>query len=875
MLAMTKIISKIGVGLTHKTWYNISMKKNFNQTASLLTYSAQSVDVVAQEFGADTTGGLTTQRAQTLLTQEGRNEIQHRRTRVTEILWRQLASPFIYLLFAAALLSIGLREVLEGSMILLFIAINTGIGFFQEYQSEKILAALNHFVAQRAKVIRNGEITIIDAAVVVPGDTIVLETGDRIPADVRFSNCVNVVVDESILTGESIPVPKDADALTHPADQLYQARNLGFAGTTVVSGGAHGIVVATGEHSSVGSIVRLTLDTNHESDFAHGIGRFSTFILKLVSVTLVIVFLVNLIIKGEGADIIELLIFSIALAVSVIPEALPVVTTFSLARGARQLARHHVVVKRLSAIEDLGGVEVLCTDKTGTLTENKLTLTGSSPNAHAETLRYANLAAAKVNKNRIEPFDIAVDAALTANERKTLETFTRIADVPFDPARRRNATLLQHGKTTELVVRGAAELIISNCNNLNDGARHALDAWIKEEGRAGHRILAIARKTTSQKKLPTDGIELEKIERDMEFLGALAFTDPLKKSSIKAAQQATKLGVEIKIITGDSREVAGAIAHQMGLISSPDAVITGTELDALSSEERDRAIGHHQVFARIPPEMKHLIIETLERTRRVGFLGEGINDAPALKVAGVSLVVDSAADIAREAADIILLRKDLTVILDGIREGRIVFLNTAKYIRATLASNFGNFYAVAIASLFIDYLPMLPLQILLLNLLSDFPMIAISTDTVDRDEANQPQRYQVRDIIMIATILGIVSSIFDFIIFAFFFRSSPAVLQTNWFIASILTELVFLFSIRTKKFFIASRPPSAILFWLSISAMVVTVILPLTTLGHRFFNFVTPHPMHLVLIFAVVGVYFICTETTKLAYYTFIKKSNS
>ncbi len=352
--------------------------------------------------------------------------------------------------------------------------------------------------------------------------------------------------------------------------------------------------------------------------------------------------------------------------------------------------------------------------------------------------------------------------------------------------------------------------------------------------------------------------------------GAIAFSDPLKKSAYQAVQKAQKLGVAIKIVTGDSPIVAGCVAHEIKLVQSPQDVVTSADFFALPLTKQRQVARTASVFARFSPHEKHQLIAILQHEFEVGFLGEGINDAPALKTANVALVVHGASDIAREAADVILLNPSLRVIIDGIQEGREVFANTIKYVKITLASNFGNFYAVAIASLFIDFLPMLPIQILLVNLLSDFPLVAIATDTVDAEEVREPESYNLRDFALIATLLGMVSTVFDFVYFGLFYRISPAVLQTNWFIASILTELALLYSLRTRfAFFRAHRPPLLVAL-LTSAAAIATVVIPFTKIGQEVFKFTPPSQAHLLLIFAIVGCYFVCTEVAKLLYYRFI-----
>jgi len=834
-----------------------------------LQYTAKSVGETAKELKVSINKGLSTKEVQRRLEKYGKNEISEQDIRWWVIFLRQFKSAFIYLLLGASILAFLLGEIIDAGMILLFLLIGVVLGFYQEYRSERTLQLLQQYVTSYVKVFRNDEIDTVRPQEIVPGDIIVLETGDKIPADIRFIETDNVTVDETVLTGESVPIKKTSEALPQGVKELFQASNLGFSGTILVNGKAKGIVVAIGKQTALGKIARLTAGTKRISSFEKGINRFSKFILRLVVVTLILVFLANIVIKGENADIVHLVIFSIALAVSVIPEVLPVVITFSFARGARQLAKQKVIVKRLSAIQDLGAIEILAADKTGTLTENILKVAEIYPQTTSrEVLLYANLATTSPQKKKLEPFDLALWNKLTKTEQSEIFEYKRLFDIPFDPTRRRNSVLIaaKNGRK-ELIVRGAPEVILDICKNISNEERQKIDKWIIQQGIQGRRLLAVGKKNVNNSSLNYSFDQIQALETKIDFLGIIAFVDPIKSTAFTAVKRARMLGVKIKIITGDSKEVAGAVAHQIGLISSPDQVITGQELETLSISKQREAVDAYSVFARVSPEQKYNIVQLLQEKHEVGFLGEGINDAPALKIAGVSLVVQSAADIAREAADIVLLRRDLKVIVDGIKEGRKTFANITKYIKATLSSNFGNFYAIAIASLFIPFLPMLPLQILLVNLLSDFPMMAIAADTVEQEELTSPKRYNVKDIIFIAIILGIVSTVFDFVFFGFFYRISPEVLQTNWFIGSILTEIVFLFSIRTKSVFFRSQKPPSLILWLTGGAFITTIILPYTAIGQKIFYFTPPTITHLFIILGIVLAYFIVSEIVKLFYY--------
>lgn len=825
---------------------------------------------ILKEYAVAVERGLSADLAEERLQKFGMNEVVSGTVAWWHVLARQCKSPFIYLLLAAAILAFFLGEIIDAAMIALFITINIFLGFYQEYRSEQTIKLLKKYVVPFAKARRDGEDIALKAKKLVPGDIIRLAIGDKIPADVRFIKTVDLKVDESILSGESIAVEKHSDIIKKEVKAIYQAANLGFSGTNVVSGSATAIVLKTGADTETGGIMRLSAQAKHLSSFEKGISRFSTFIIRLIGVTLLFVFLANVFLKKGAVSFSDMLIFSIALAVSVIPEALPLVMTFSFSRGALRLARKKVVVKRLSSIEDLGGIDVLCTDKTGTLTQNKLTVSETFTGDRKQAIFYANLnlAGKKGESELFDPFDIALFAELGKAEKKELDGFDRVADIPFSPMRRRNGVLIEKGGKLEYVLRGAPEEIFPLAKNLDPKKIAEMKDWIREQGKMGSRVLAVAAK----KVIRYDLDKLEKLENNLEFIGIVSFTDPIKSTTKEAIQQAKALGVAIKIITGDSREVSGAVAYKIGLIKNGDEVMCGDELAEMNEADFKEAIERYSVFARISPQTKYKIIETLEQTHEVGFLGEGINDAPALKIANVSLVVESASDVAREVADIVLLKKDLKVIIEGIKDGREIFANTTKYIVITLGSNFGNFYAVAVASLIIDFLPMLPIQLLLVNLLSDFPMIAIATDNVDARELEAPKKYNIKDIVIIASILGVVSSIFDFIIFALFYKISPAVLQTNWFIGSILTELAFIYSMRTKMAFFKAKTPSLILMLLSVLAVLATISIPFTRLGQELFSFHKPSFTHLILIFSVVFVYFIVTEIVKLLYYRPAKK---
>ena len=782
-----------------------------------------------------------------------------------DIFFRQFASSFVYLLLGASIVSILLQKTTDGVLIFVFVLLNACIGFYQEYHSEKTIHLLRKFITTKSKVIRCGLEKEVYSQEIVPGDMVVLEAGDLVPADIRLIEDQHLIVDESTLTGESLAITKSSNAITKEIKGIYEANNLVFSGTHVTGGKAIGVVIATGRQTQMGSISTLTTETRKITSYEKGIQKFSKFILILVLGTLLGLLLLNIFIKGSSVDIPNLLIFSVALAVSAIPEALGVVLTFALSHGAIRLSKNKVVIKRLSAIEDLGNIEVLCTDKTGTLTENVLAVDSIYPseNHDVELLALLSTTLEKKKSHSIHSFDTALIANVSEKVKKIFDSYVRLEENPFDPKKKRNSMVVEKDKKHTFIVRGAVEEILKICKPLSVNKKKEIETWIATQG--ANRILAVATKELKNYKPH----ESYKEESDLTFVGLISFRDPIKKTARQAVLRAEELGIDIKILTGDSKEVAGHVAREVGIVKNEDDVITGDELSAMTPAHLKEAVHKYHVFARVSPEQKYLIIQTLQKDKEVGFLGEGINDSPALKIANVGMVVDGATDIARETADIILLNKSLLVIIEGIIEGRRTFVNCFKYIKSTLSSNFGNFYTVAITSLFLPFLPLLPVQILLLNLFTDFPMIAVATDTVDREELKKPKHYDMHEVAFLGSILGIVSATFDFIYVAVFFQYAQSYFQTYWFLGSVLTELLFLFSIRTRLPIWRAIQSSRTIYILTLFTIFITFTLPFTKIGQSFFSFSKPHMFELGIVVGIAMVYFIVTEIIKNMYYKY------
>lgn len=801
--------------------------------------------------------GLTEDEAKKRLLKYGKNEIVVKKTSSWFIFFRQFKSPLIYLLLAAAAISFFLGELIDATIIIIILLINSILGYFQEHRTEKILEKLKKYIRVKVRVRRSGVLKEIDQSLIVPGDVVVIKEGDLIPADLRFFRSDNLRVDEEVLTGESYPVEKKSIDLV----EIKEAKSIiGFSGSLVVDGAAEGIVLASGKNTNFGKIAELTISTAREGVIEKSLYRLSNFILRNVLIVLAVIFGLNIVIHGFGVDLPEFLLFSVALAVSVVPEVLPLISTITISRGVLNLAKKKVAVKRLSAVEDLGSIEILCSDKTGTLTKNILEV----KNCYAEDREKCELFGALASgffkdekKISHDPFDSAIWQSVSNKIKEDAKKYKKIWERPFDPEKKSNALVVEDKDgQIFLIVRGAVEMVARYCHLTNE---NKITERSKELGRLGQRTLAITFKKIEKKSSYSSSDE-----NDLSCLGFFSFFDSVKPTARATVEEAKELGVTIKIITGDSPEVAESVAKEIKL-DIGEQVLTGEQIDEIKDENLLGVLEKNNVFARILPKQKYKIIQILQQKHVVGFLGEGINDAPSLKLANVAIVVDSGADVSKEAGDIILLEKDLKVVVDGIKEGRKIFTNIIKYVRYTLVANFGNFYSMAIISLILPFLPMLATQILLVNLLSDLPMVAVSTDNVDDKEIRKPQKYILREIAFACIFLGLISSIFDFMFFGLFYNQGPEIFRTMWFIASILTELVLILSLRTKGPFYKSKP-SKPLWMICLLAILLTIFIPISGFGY-IFHFVVPSLSMLLTIFGLVALYFVATEIVKIIYF--------
>lgn len=804
------------------------------------TYDASSLE---QAFSTSIKNGLQPHIVVERQKIYGFNEIPEKIPAWWHFLLQQLKSPFLLVLMAAALLSFFLEGYSTGLMIGLIIAVNTIVGFYQEFMADRSVRLLKNMIPRTVVVVRDGKDVEVPSRNLVPGDIVIIEAGTIIPADIRFVAADDLMVDESALTGESIAVRKKAEPLGAPAESTVQATNIGFSGSMVIVGHGIGVVIETGPRAFQGSLGVLAGTIVSESVFAHEISHFTALLLKVIIVFCVLFIVLHVAWGSYQADVFQMVLFAISLAITITPEALPIIILFTLSRSARRLAQDHVIVKRLSAVNDLGSIQVLCVDKTGTLTENKMMVADFTTDNEERLFLYAALACEHphVEGRVAHSLDDAIWQRVTDVMHEKIGAHTVVQIIPFDPAKRSNAMVVDMDGKRLHILRGAYEVVAQECGIPANDPRAA---WAAEQGKLGRRVLAIA--------------------VNNELVGLISFSDPLKATVKESLKKAQHLNVRIKLITGDAPEVAGAIALESGIITSMQEVVLGQTVAKMSPEELAHTVEKCHVFARVAPDQKLLIIQTLQKKHAVGFMGDGINDVLALKAAHVGIVVQGCADIAREAADIILLQKSLGSIIDGIQHGRAAVINTKKYVTTTLTAGIGNFFALAISSLFIDFLPLQPVQILLLNFLSDFPMLAISGDTVDQDELRISARFDMPWLLTLVMVLGSITAAFLLVFFYMFVQEPRAVLQTYWFMASMYTELVLAFSIRTKKPFWRAHRPATMLLILSSSVACATLLIPTTVFGQHFFAFVAPSLHWLSIVGMVTLTYFITIEITKL-----------
>ena len=838
----------------------------------------QPIDALMASLGSSQTG-LSEDEVSRRLARFGPNSLAGRRgVQAPTLLLRQFSSPIVLILVGAALLSFGLNSVADGLIILTIVVAGGLLGFWQERGAARSIEQLLKTVQLTTVVLRQNQPITIPSQGVVPGDVVVLSAGAHIPADCRVLQECDLSIDAAALTGESYPVSKHTGELAATAP-IAQQSNMLHLGTHVVSGTGLALVVSTGRSTAYGSIADRLRLRSPETEFERGVRRFGQLLLELTLGLVALIFAFNVYLNRP---VVDSFLFALALGVGLTPQLLPAIISINLAQGAQRMARHRVIVKRLASIENFGSMDVLCADKTGTLTEGSAQVhaaLGADGSPSPTTLFHAF-----INASFETGFENPIDAALRAQSLGDLTAWRKLDEVPFDFTRKRQSVLVQPPNSSQplMISKGALAKVLGVCiDGELQGQRvpiadlHPLiEQHYRQLSDQGYRLLGVAIRRpdgNSGSNGPSNGLSGGVINRDSEqamtFLGLIALNDPLKASIHRTVAELAQMGVRLKIITGDNARVAARVAQEAGLANTE--VITGQDLLKLSDTALRVRAAACDVFAEIEPNQKERLIGALRQSGHVvGFLGDGINDAPALHAADVGLSVQGAVDVAKEAADIVLLDGELAVLAAGIREGRRTFANTLKYVFMATSANFGNMFSMAGASLLLPFLPLLPKQILLTNLLTDLPEMTIATDTVDADWIDRPRRWSIGFIKRFMLTFGLVSSVFDYLTFGvllWLLHSDAALFRTGWFVESVVSAATIVLVVRTRGPLLKSRPSWPL--WLTTLLVVMaTVALPYTALG-RLFGFVALPPLFLLCLAGILVLYILSAEMAKRWFY--------
>jgi len=781
-----------------------------------------------------TPAGLTSDEAKQRLRQHGPNSLvgESRFAALLSFL-SFFANPLVLILLAASAISIVLGDPVGGSIIIAIVLLSVIVNFYTEFQARHAVEDIRKQVATTAAVLRDGRELELPTAELVPGDIVHLNAGDLVPADARLLDSKDLHLRESALTGESLPVDKAASDLPTGQHGIADAVNSVFLGTAVQTGIGAAVIVRTGKDTAFGEIAARLATRPPETEFGRGIRHFGLMITRVTMLLVLFVLLVNVVLHRP---LLESFLFSVALAVGMTPEMMPMIITITLAQGARRMAKKKVLVKQLSAIEDFGSIEILCSDKTGTLTEGEIVL-----DRHVDVHGQDNedvLRLVYLNSNFQAGIRSPLDDAILKHDHPAIAEYQKVDEIPFDFNRKRLSVVSLHGGERTLITKGEAESVFAVCGSvIVDGAPQPFDEarraeasdTFKKLSADGFRVLGVAIRKVEQQP----GYALAD-ERDMTLAGFAAFLDPPKEGIVAVLEALKQNGVSVVIMTGDNQYVTQKVAHDVGLPAA--LIVTGAQLDTMDDAALAYQAEHGAIFARVSPEQKNRVILGLKsRGHVVGYIGDGINDAPSLHTADVGISVMNGVDVAKDAAKIILLEKDLSVLNEGVVEGRRCFANIMKYIIMATSSNFGNMFSMAAASLFLKFLPMLPTQILLNNFLYDTSQVAVPGDNVDPVLLHKPKRWQIAFIRQFMVIIGPISSIYDFLTFAvllwwFHAAANPPLFRTGWFVESLATQTLVVFVIRTAGNPFRSRPSGRLVIGVA-AVTIAGAVLPYTPLG--------------------------------------------
>jgi P-type Mg2+ transporter len=816
--------------------------------------------------------GLTSEEAKKRLSRFGPNEptVIKRSAAIRQLLVF-LINPLVVILLIASIISAVLGEAINASIIIAMVLLSAALNFFQTYRSQRAVERLREGVAISSLVLRDGKWDEQPRRILVPGDVIRLVAGDMVPADARLIQTVGLHVQQAALTGESMPVEKEAKELPpSTSTNLSEARNMVYLGTSVVSGTATALITLTGRATAFGDIAARLATRPPETEFERGIRRFGLLIMRTVFFLVLFVFLASIALHHNTF---ESLLFAVALAVGLTPEFLPMITTVTLAQGASHMAKQKVIVKNLAAMQNFGSTDILCSDKTGTLTSGNMSLQQfldplGNPSKRVLLLAYLN---SFYETGIRSPLDTAIlqheqlDVPHPGDDEG--QEYHKLDEIPFDFERRRLSVVVENEGKALFISKGAPESVLETCSLYEiEGRRNLLDtvarancaATFQKLSAEGYRTLGVAYQFVPHQESYTAADE-----KDLVFIGFLTFSDPPLEDAGEVLQKLSRDGVEVKIITGDNELVTQHVCSQVGL--STEHIVLGDELDRISDAALPHIAEQTNIFARVSPAQKNRIILALKsRSHVVCFLGDGINDAPSLHAADVGISVSTAVDVAKDAADIILLEHSLSALHNGIIEGRKAFGNVMKYLLMGTSSNFGNMFSMAGASLFLPFLPMLPMQILLNNFLYDLSQVTIPTDNVDSSYIIKPRRWDIKLISDFMIYIGPISSIYDFMTFfimLWVFHASEALFHTGWFVESLATQTLVLFVIRTAGNPLRSRP-SLPLTITALLAVFVGIILPYTPLANPL-GFTPLPPLYFLFLAGMTITYLLLVEVVK------------
>ncbi|MDD5169101.1 MAG: magnesium-translocating P-type ATPase [Syntrophales bacterium] len=810
--------------------------------------------------------GLSSEEAKQRLKGFGANLLKPpKRSDALALLVSQFKSPIILTLVFAAGLSFFLRDPVDAVIILAIVMVSGLLGFWQERSAADAVEKLLAIVRIRTTVLRDAKEQEIPLEDVVPGDIVILNAGDAIPADCLILESRDLFVDEATMTGETYPVEKDS-ALLPQETPLNGRTNCLFMGTHVISGTARAVAVFTGRQAEFGKIAdRLKLKPQ-ETEFEHGIRHFGFFLLEVTLSLVIVIFAVNVYFHRP---VLDAFLFSLALAVGLTPQLLPAIISINLAHGAKKMAGNKVIVKRLASIENFGSMDVLCSDKTGTLTEGLVRLHSAldlDGHASDRVFLYAYL-----NAFFEKGFANPIDEAIRSHEQPDVSGYEKADEIPYDFIRKRLSILVKHDGGNLMITKGTIPQVLAICSQAETSAGEKVDIaamtpqilqQFETQSAQGLRLIGLA-----YREMGTASVIGKGEEKDMTFLGFLLFFDPPKKGIAETIERLKKLGVALKIITGDNRLVAAKVSRDVGMAEAK--IITGGELQEISDGALLQKVTETDIFSEVEPNQKERIIIALRKAGHVvGYMGDGINDASALHAADVGISVDTAVDVAKEAADIVLLEKDLAVLVQGVQEGRTTFANTLKYVFMSTSANFGNMFSMAGASLFLPFLPLLPKQILLTNLMTDFPAMTIATDRVDVEMVDRPRRWDIAFIRKFMFAFGLVSSVFDYLTFGvllLFLHATEEQFRTGWFMESVVSAAIIVLVIRSRRPFYKSRPGKQ-LFVATIAVVTAALIFPYTPMG-RIFGLVSLPLSFLLILGLIMILYIFMAEVVKKIFY--------